>query len=149
MKMTGTAIAATMLLSPALADDVLTVEPCHAIRLEYDTPIKEVYVADHTLADAMVPVNNPKLLIFTAKPRTITAVREAGGATTTVTSTSCADAVGSTTLIVLDQDGKEIFPSNPKVAGRTTVVVRWRGQSIVHVNGVAYVCGSEPPCRRR
>ena len=138
----GTVLAvATMLsCSPALAQDVLSVEPCHAIRVQYDTGIREVYVADDTLVEAKVPALGQRLLILLAKPRTTTQTVERGNQTITTSSTSCLDAVGTTTLMVLDANGNEIFPSTPK-STRNEVVVQWRGRT-VYVGQVPYFCGS-------
>jgi hypothetical protein len=145
----GTVLAVATMLpwSPALAEDVLSVQPCHAIRVQYDTGIREVYVADDTLVEAKVPALGQRLLILLAKPRTITQTVERGNQTITTTSTSCQNAVGSTTLLVLDANGNEIFPSTPKTT-RNEVVVQWRGR-IVYVDQVAYRCReNQPVCSR-
>jgi hypothetical protein len=129
---------------PALAEDLLLVEPCHSIRLQYNTNIREVHIGDSTLAEVVVPVQNQRLLIFSAKPRTTTQTVERGSETITTSSTECA--TGSTTLIVLDENGKEIFPSTPPITSNE-VLVRWRPEGqIVYVGQVAYRCN--PVCKR-
>ena len=107
---TAAMLVATNGWSPALAEGVLSVEPCHAIRVQYDTGIREVYLADDTLVEAKVPALGQRLLILLAKPRTTTRTVERGNQTITTSSMSCLDAVGSTTLMVLDANGNEIFP---------------------------------------
>jgi hypothetical protein len=142
---TAAMLIATNGWSPALAADVLSVEPCHSMRVQYDADISEVHPADDTLLDVKV-VKNSRLLIVTAKPRTITQTVEKGNQTITTESTSCLNAEGSTTLRVLDANGNEIFPSTPKITSNE-VVVRWPGR-IVYVNQVAYHCAPQAPCRR-
>jgi hypothetical protein len=146
---TAAMLVATNGWSPALAEGVLSVEPCHSIRVQYDTDISEVHPADDTLVDVKVAKTN-RLLIVTAKPRTITQTVEKGNETSTTVSTSCLDAIGSTTLMVLDANGNEIFPSTPKITSNQ-VVVRWPPPPgrIVYVDKVAYRCAPEAPvCTR-
>jgi hypothetical protein len=134
----GTVLAVATMLSwsPALAEDLLLVEPCHSIRLQYDKDIREVHIADETLAGATVAVQNPKLLIFSAKPRTTTQVLQGGNQT--ITTSECGNATGSTNLLVLDGDGNEILPSTPPITSNE-VLVQWH-RRIVYVNRVAYKC---------
>jgi hypothetical protein len=117
------ALATTLSWSTALARDLI-VEPCHSVRLQYDTDIREVHIGNETLVDAVVPVQSKRLLIFTAKPRTTTQTAERGNQTITTTSTECLNATGSTTLIVLDENGNEIFPSIPPITSNE-VRVQW------------------------
>jgi hypothetical protein len=117
------ALATTLSWSPALAEDLI-VEPCHSVRLQYDTDIREVHIGDETLVDPVVPLQSKRLLIFTAKSRTTTQTVERGNQTITTTSTECLNATGSTTLIVLDENGNEIFPSIPPITSNE-VRVQW------------------------
>jgi hypothetical protein len=143
------AVATMLSSSPALAEDLLLIEPCHSIRLQYNTNIREVHIGNPTLAEATVPVNNQRLLIFTAKPRTITQETvEPGGKLTSTSTTECVG--GSTTLIVLDENGKEIFPSTPPITSNEVLVQTLPslpppGQ-VVYVGTVPYRCN--PVCRR-
>jgi hypothetical protein len=142
----GTVLVVVTTLSwggPALAEDMLVLQPCNSIRLQYDTDIREVHVGDEILLDATVPVENQRLLIFTAKPRTTTQTHAMPNETITTSSTECRDATGSTTVIVLDEKGNEIFPSTPRITSNR-VLVQWPGK-IIYVGDVAYRCA--PVCK--
>jgi hypothetical protein len=113
------AVAQSFAQSPA--DRPLLVEPCHSIRLQYNTNIREVHV-DETLLEATVPVQNQRLLILSAKPKTTHQKIEKGNETITNSFTSCDDATVSTTLIVLDENENEIFPSTPAITSNEVLV---------------------------
>jgi hypothetical protein len=77
---------------------------------------------DPTLLEATVPVEDQRLLILSAKPKETTRTTEVGNKTITEVSKSCSGATGSTTLIVLDKNGNEIFPSTPAITSNEVLV---------------------------
>jgi hypothetical protein len=107
---------------------------------------------DETLLEATVPVENQRLLILSAKLKRIERKVEKGNETITNSFTSCDDATGSTTLIVLDENGNEIVPSTPAIASNEVrVQPSWASQSLVTIhNGLreSFTYSCIPGCVR-
>jgi hypothetical protein len=155
MRALFTATAMLLVAAPAVAvaqSPVLVVEPCHSIRLQYKTNIREVHIGDPTLLEATVPVKDQRLLILAAKPKRVEQKVEKGNETITNLSTSCDNAAGSTTLIVLDENGNEIFPSTPAITSHEVLVqpfwVSWPRVTIYKGmrDSLTYSCN--PVCTR-